>query len=98
MSRQLSAKDKAFLAEKQKLLNRIRELEANLVTQKDFARAIIDEQAEEIKRLKTVIAGFEAHSHLSASEMAAHVEREQKGTQALDKLLSLPNALYGGMF
>ena len=98
MSRQLSAKDKAFLAEKQKLLNRIRELEANLVTQKDFARAVIDEQAEEIKQLKTVIAGFEAHSHLSASEMAAHVEREQKGTQALDKLLSLPNALYGGMF
>ena len=53
---------------------------------------------EEIKQLQTVIAGFEAHSHLSASEMAAHVEREQKGTQALDKLLSLPNALYGGMF
>lgn len=98
MSRQLSAKDKAFLAEKQKLLNRIRELEANLVTQKDFARAVIDEQAEEIKQLQTVIAGFEAHSHLSASEMAAHVEREKNGTQALDKLLSLPNALYGGMF
>lgn len=98
MSRKLSAKDKAFLTEKQKLLNRIRELEANLVAQKDFARAVIDEQAEEIKQLQTVIAGFEAHSHLSASEMAAHVEREQKGTQALDKLLSLPNALYGGMF
>lgn len=93
MSRQLSAKDKAFLVEKQKLLNRIRELQTNLVTQKAF----IDEQEEEIKRLKTIIAGFETHSHLSASEMAAHVEREQKGTQALDKLLNLPNALYGGM-
>lgn len=98
MSRQLSAKDKAFLAEKQKLQKTISSLEVTLATQKAAGDKAIKELMEEIKRLQTVIAGFEAHSHLSASEMAAHVEREQKGTQALDKLLSLPNALYGGMF
>lgn len=98
MSRQLSAKDKAFLAEKQKLQKTISSLEVTLATQKAASDKAIKELIEEIKQLQTVIAGFEAHSHLSASEMAAHVEREQKGTQALDKLLSLPNALYGGMF
>lgn len=98
MSRQLSAKDKAFLAEKQKLQKTISSLEVTLATQKAASDKVIKELMEEIKQLQTVIAGFEAHSHLSASEMAAHVEREQKGTQALDKLLSLPNALYGGMF
>ena len=98
MSRQLSAKDKAFLEEKRKLQNRIASLEVALASQKTFAKQVINEQAEEIKQLQAVIAGFEAHSHLSASEMAAHIERERKGTQALDKLLSLPNALYGGMF
>lgn len=98
MSHQLSAKDKAFLAEKQKLQKTISSLEVTLATQKAASDKAIKELMEEIKQLQTVIAGFEAHSHLSASEMAAHVEREQKGTQALDKLLSLPNALYGGMF
>lgn len=98
MSRQLSTKDKAFLAEKQKLQKTISSLEVTLATQKAASDKVIKELMEEIKQLQTVIAGFEAHSHLSASEMAAHVEREQKGTQALDKLLSLPNALYGGMF
>lgn len=98
MSRQLSAKDKAFLAEKQKLQKTISSLEVTLATQKAASDKAIKELMEEVKQLQTVIAGFEAHSHLSASEIAAHVEREQKGTQALDKLLSLPNALYGGMF
>ena len=98
MSRQLSAKDKAFLTEKQKLQKTISSLEAALASQKAASEKIIKELIEEIKQLQDVIAGFEAHSHLSASEMAAHVESEQRVTQALDKLLSLPNALYRGMF
>jgi len=79
VSRQLSAKDKAFLAEKQKLQKTISSLEVTLATQKAASDKAIKELMEEIKQLQTVIAGFEAHSHLSASEMAAHVEREQKG-------------------
>ena len=99
MPKELSAKDKAYIQEKEKLVRvhrkEIAELGAEILK--------LDKQNKEltakVQELEKIIAEYEAHFGMSMEEFAAHCEREKKATEAVKTLMSLPNALgIGGMY
>lgn len=95
MARTLSAKDKAFMEEKAKLKRQHREQVAEL-----GARILtLDKENKELKdkvqKMEKLIAEYEKHSSMTAEEMTAHVEREQKCSQSIDNLMSLTNIMGG---
>ena len=95
MARTLSAKDKAFMEEKTKLKKQhqkqVAELGARILT--------LDKENKELKdkvqKMEKLIAEYEKHSSMTAEEMAAHVEREQKCSQSIGNLMSLTNIMGG---
>ena len=95
MARTLSAKDKAFMEEKAKLVRvhrkEIAELGAEILK--------LDKENRELKgkvqKMEKLIAEYEKHSSMTAEEMFAHVEREQKCSQSIDNLMSLTNIMGG---
>ena len=59
----------------------------------------LDKENKELKakneKLEKLIAEYEKHSSMTAEEMSAHVEREQKCSQSIDNLMSLTNLMGG---
>ena len=99
MPRELSAKDKAYIQEKEKMVRvhrkEIAELGARIL-ELDKANK---ELAAKLSEQEKIIAQYETHFGMSMEEFAAHCEREKKATDAVNALLSLPNALgIGGMY
>lgn len=98
MGRPLSAKDKVFQMEKQRLNKQIEswrqlaEARNELIAAKD----------EKIKALEDLIAELqhqiEVHFNMSAEEFTEHVAREKKCSESLNTLMSLPRALGYGFF
>lgn len=98
MGRPLSAKDKVFQMEKQRLNKQIEswrqlaEARNELIAAKD----------EKIKALEDLIAELqhqiEVHFNMSAEEFTDHVAREKKCSESLNTLMSLPKALGYGFF
>ena len=93
MPRELSAKDKAFIAEKDRMTKQHRKEIAAL-----GARNIeLDKQNKEltakIQELEKIIAEYEAHFGMSMEEFAAHCEREKQASIAFKKFMSLGESL-----
>lgn len=98
MGRPLSAKDKAFQMERQRLnktidsWRQLAEARNELIAAKD----------EKIKALEDLVAELqhqiEVHFNMSAEEFAEHVAREKKCSESLNILTSLPKALGYGFF
>ena len=98
MGRPLSAKDKAFQMERQRLnktidsWRQLAEARNELITAKD----------EKIKALEDLVAELqhqiEVHFNMSAEEFAEHVAREKKSSESLNVLMSLPKALGYGFY
>lgn len=99
MPRELSAKDKAYIQEKDRIARQHRKKVAEL-----GARILeLDKKNKELTarnaELEKIIAQYETHFGMSMEEFAAHCEREKKATDAVNALLSLPNALgIGGIY
>jgi len=96
MARTLSAKDKAFMEEKARLKKQHRQEVAELGSR----ILTLDKENQELKaenqKLKQLIAEYEKHFSMSCEEFAEHVAREQKASQSLEVLMSLPKAMgYG---
>lgn len=93
MPRELSAKDKAFIAEKDRMTKQHRKEIAAL-----GARNIeLDKQNKEltakVQELEKIIAEYETHFGMSMEEFAAHCEREKQASAAFKKLMSLGESL-----
>ena len=99
MPRELSAKDKAFIAEKDKMAKAHRKELAALGARNIELDKQNKELAAKVQELEKIIAEYETHFGMSMEEFAAHCEREKKATEAVKTLMSLPNALgIGGMY
>ena len=93
MPRELSAKDKAYIQEKEKMVRVHRKEVAELgarILELDKANK---ELAAKLSAQEKIIAQYETHFGMSMEEFAAHCEREKKATDAVKALMSLPNAL-----
>ena len=99
MPRELSAKDKAYIQEKDRIARQHRKEVAELgarILELDKANK---ELTAKLNEQEKIIAQYETHFGMSMEEFAAHCEREKKATEAVNALLSLPNALgIGGMY
>lgn len=93
MPRELSAKDKAFIAEKDRMTKQHRKEIAALGARNIELDKANKELAAKVKKQEKIIAEYEAHFGMSMEEFAAHCEREKKATEAFKTLMSLPNAL-----
>ena len=98
MPRELSAKDKAYIQEKEKMVRvhrkEIAELGAEILKLDKENRELAARNAE----LEKIVAQYETHFGMSMEKFAAHCEREKKATDAVKALMSLPNALGMGGF
>jgi hypothetical protein len=89
MSKILSAKDKAFQQERQRLMKQA-ESYRQLVITRDGQLYEKDKKIEELeKKVADLRKQIEEHFHMSAEEFAAHVSREKKANQAFELLFSL---------
>ena len=94
MARILSAKDKAF-AEKLNKERRNTDMWRSACTVKDKE---IEALKAEVVHLKSVVAAFESHRHMTYEEFMDHINCERRATDALKKLTTLPNALGMGLY
>jgi uncharacterized protein with PIN domain len=89
MSKILSAKDKAFQQERQRLIKQA-ESYRRLVITRDDQLYEKDKRIDELeKKVADLRKQIEEHFHMSAEEFAAHVAREKKTHQAFEVLFSL---------
>ena len=88
MSRELSAKDKAFLAEKAKLQKQIRDLKNDVIYWKNAADAALETSA----KFETLYFDLLDKLDLGDEEFKAHLERTKK----LESLLK-PLEIVGSM-
>lgn len=98
MGRPLSAKDKAFQMEKQRLNKQI----ASWRQLAEARNEMIAAQEKKIKALEDLVAELqhqiEVHFNMSAEEFTEHVVREKKCSESLNTLISLPKALGYGFY
>jgi protoporphyrinogen oxidase len=89
MAKELSAKDKAFQKERQRLMKQA-ESYRQLVITRDGQLYEKDKKIEELESIiNTLTKEIESHFNMSAEEFAAHVSREKKANQAFEMLFSL---------
>lgn len=89
MAKELSAKDKAFQKERERLMKQA-ESYRRLVITRDDQLYEKDKRIDELeKKVADLHKQIEDHFHMSAEEFAAHASREKKATQALEMLFSL---------
>ena len=93
MPRELSAKDKAYIQEKDKIARQHRKEVAELGARILELDKENKELAAKLSAQEKIIAQYETHFGMSMEEFAAHCEREKKATDAVKALMSLPNAL-----
>lgn len=93
MPRELSAKDKAFIQEKDRIARQHRKEVAELgarILELDKANK---ELTAKLSEQEKIIAEYEAHFGMSMEEFAAHCEREKQASIAFKKLMSLGESL-----
>ena len=99
MPRELSAKDKAYIQEKDRVARQHRKEVAELGAEILKLDKENRELAAKVREQEKIIAQYETHFGISMEEFAAHCEKEKKATEAVKTLMSLPNALgIGGMY
>lgn len=76
MTRKLSAKDKAFLEEKQKLLRQIAEKKDEIVR----LRVELEELKKEREQLYADLENFERYKNVDNEKLRQHVENTEKLT------------------
>lgn len=89
MAKVLSAKDKAFQEERQRLMKQIESYRRLVITRDDQ----LYEKDKRINELEKKVADLnkqiENHFNMTPEEFAAHASREKKARQALEMLFSL---------
>ena len=93
MPRELSAKDKAFIAEKDRMTKQHRKEIAALGARNIELDKQNKELAAKVQELEKIIAEYETHFGMSMEEFAAHCEREKQASAAFKKLMSLGESL-----
>lgn len=93
MPRELSAKDKAFIAEKDRMTKQHRKELAALAARNIELDKANKELTAKIQELEKIVAEYETHFGMSMEEFTAHCEREKQASTAFKKLMSLDESL-----
>lgn len=93
MPRELSAKDKAFIAEKDRMTKQHRKEIAELGDRIIRLNQENIELHSKLQALEYIVSEYEAHFGMKAEEFKEHCDREKQAYLAFKKLMSLGEAL-----
>lgn len=97
MSRVLSAKDKAFQQERQRLMKQA-ETYRQLVITRDGQLYEKDKKIEELeKKIAELHKQIEDHFHMTPEQFDEHIHKDMRGVEAIEYLRAMTNRL-GGMY
>lgn len=97
MGRILSAKDKAFQQEKQRLMKQA-ESYRQLVITRDGQLYEKDKKIAELeKKVSDLYAQVEEHLHMTPEQFDEHIHRDMRGIEAIEYLCAMTGRL-GGMY
>lgn len=97
MGRLLSAKDKAFQEERQRLMKQA-ESYRQLVITRDGQLYEKDKKIAELeKKVSDLYAQVEEHLHMTPEQFDEHIHRDMRGIEAIEYLRAMSGRL-GGMY
>ena len=97
MGRVLSAKDKAFQQERQRLMKQA-ESYRQLVITRDGQLYERDKKIEELeKKIAELYKQIEEHFHMTPEQFDEHIHRDMRGIEAIEYLRAMTGRL-GGMY
>ena len=97
MGRVLSAKDKAFQQERQRLMKQA-ESYRQLVITRDSQLYEKDKKIEELeKKVADLYKQIEDHFHMTPEQFDEHIHRDMRGVEAIEYLRAMTGRL-GGMY
>ena len=97
MGRILSAKDKAFQQERQRLMKQA-ESYRQLVITRDGQLYEKDKKIAELeKKVSDLYAQVEEHLHMTPEQFDEHIHRDMRGVEAIEYLRAMTGRL-GGMY
>ena len=97
MGRLLSAKDKAFQEERQRLMKQA-ESYRQLVITRDGQLYEKDKKIEELeKKIAELYKQIEEHFHMTPEQFDEHIHKDMRGVEAIEYLRAMTGRL-GGMY
>ena len=97
MGRQLSAKDKAFQQERQRLMKQAESYRQLVITRDDqlYKR---DKKIEELEeKIAELYKQIEEHFHMTPEQFAEHIHKDMRGVEAFEYLRSMTGR-FGGIY
>ncbi len=97
MGRQLSAKDKAFQRERERLMKQA-ETYRQLVITRDRQLYEKEQKIAELElKIATLNEQIEKHFKMTPDEFAEHINKDMRGTEAIEFLMKMSNR-FGGLY
>lgn len=98
MPRVMSAKDKAFLQEKQRLMKQA-ETYRQLVITRDGQLYEKDRKIEELeKKIAELYKQIEEHFHMTPEQFDEHIHRDMRGVEAIEFLKAMTGRMPFGAY
>ena len=98
MARQLSAKDKAFQQERQRLMKQA-ENYRQLVIVRDGQLYEKDKKIEELeKKIAVLYKQIEDHSHMTPEQLDEHIHKDMRGVEAVEFLMNMTGRIPFGAY
>ena len=98
MARQLSAKDKAFQKERQRLMKQTENFRQLVIT-RDIQLAERDKKIEELeKTIADLHKQIEEHFHMTPEQFDEHIHKDMRGVEAVEFLKAMTGRMPFGAY